>query len=179
MPDPTGASFGIAAGALTLTNTLIKLYQDNADDPDLPPRLADIIRVIPDAVMKGTQNVIAAVDALEQNCLEVQIDTSKPLELLKADTKIWQRHRRRVLDQFMGTVSAITNELEMLFDDVVAVSNCSESERLVARSYKQARERKQQLRRAVDDELPIATIVANLRNCAQDLLAEVGDMHRK
>jgi DNA-directed RNA polymerase beta' subunit len=59
---------------------------------------------------------------------------------------------------------------------VVAISNCSESEDLITAGYRQALERKNALRRDIDDRQPLEIILRNLRKHAEEMHAELGDM---
>lgn len=181
MFDPMSL-FGIAGGALNLTSTLIKVHQEHARDPQRAPGLADIMRTIPGAAFAASERMIAAVEKLEQEIRGAGIDpgpTETLDDLMANTTKLWINKRYRVLDRFKANISAIAAEIETLFDDLVAISNCSESEALIARSYKQALERKQALRRDIDDQQPLFTILKHLRNHAQQLRSEIGDLDKK
>jgi hypothetical protein len=175
MPDP----FSIAGGALSLTSTLIKVHQEHARDPKAAPGLADIMRTIPGAVFEATGRMIAEVNKLEKDCGKAGLDPKKTLDELKTDRGFWLTKRRRVIDNFTIRVTAIEQEIAVLFDDLVAISNCSESEALIANGYRQALELKQALRNDTSDRLPIRDIMTNLRDYAEKIRADVGDLGRK
>jgi hypothetical protein len=67
----------------------------------------------------------------------------------------------------------------VLFDDVVAISNCSESEELIATGYRQSLESKRALRKDTDQELPVGQILKTFRSHAEKIRAELGDMGKK
>jgi len=175
MPDP----FSIAGGALSLTSTLIKVHQEHARDPKSAPGLADIMRTIPGAVFEATGRIVAEVDKLEKDCAKAGLDPRETLDALKTDKGFWLGKRRRVIDNFTIRVTAIEHELAVLFDDLVAISNCSESEAVIAKGYGEALELKRALRKGTDPELPIGAIIHNLRDYAQQLRADVGDLGKK
>ena len=76
-------------------------------------------------------------------------------------------------------VKEIREEIAILFDDVVAISNCSGAEELIAASYAQALEAKDALRRDTGEDVPIGKIMDNLRSASEKMRAQIGDMGKK
>jgi hypothetical protein len=175
MADP----FIIAGGALSLINTLVKIHQEHARDPAHAPGMADIMKTIPGAAFEASGRIIAEVEKLQHDCDKAGIDPKQTLDELKSHKGWWFGKRRRVLDNFKIRVTAIGNEVAVLFDDVVAISNCSESEELIASGYRQALESKRVLEKDIADSRPVGEILENLRRHAQNIRAEIGDLGKK
>lgn len=166
--------FSLLAGGLELTSVLIKIQQEHAKNPERAPGMADILKTIPGAAFEMSNRIIAEANKLEKDCMKAKLDPSKTLDELKTDRGYWFQKRRRVLDNFEIRAKAIREEIAVQFDDVVAISNCSESEDLIAAGYGQALEYKRALRKATGDDLPIGTIIKNLRDYAEMIRAELG-----
>jgi hypothetical protein len=98
---------------------------------------------------------------------------------LKTDPGYWFGRRRRILDKFELRAKALREELAVLFDDVVAISNCSGATEVISSSYAQALEAKKALRQGTNEDLPIGKIMSNLRDAAEKIRAEVGDLGKK
>jgi hypothetical protein len=172
MADP----FSIAGGALSLTSVLIKVHQEHAKNPSRAPGLADIMKSIPDTVFQISNRITATVNELEKDCDKAGLDPKKTLDELKTDPGFWLSRRRRALDNFEMRVKEIREEIAVLFDDVVAISNCSGAEELIAVSYAQALEAKDALRRDTGEDVPIGKIMDNLRSASEKMRAQIGDM---
>lgn len=174
MPDPF--TLGAAGGALNLTSTLLKIHQEHARDPKRAPGFADIMRTIPGAAFEATGKILAELDRLEVDCKKAKLDLNQTFDQLWSDTWVWKSKRYRLLQRFERNMQAMSSELAALFDDVVAIANCSESEDLVAKGYKQALERKNVMRRDTSDDKPIGEVLRGIRRHAEELRAEIGDM---
>jgi hypothetical protein len=126
-----------------------------------------------------SEKITDMVSKLEQDCEEARLDPSKTLDQLATDRGFWLGKRRRVLAKFEIRAKALCEEIAVLFDDVVTISNISRAEELTASCRGEVLEAKKALLGNTDDHLPIGLILGNLRGAAEKIRAKVRDINNK
>lgn len=173
---PAELAFQGGVEALTVLNSIIKLAhtaRERGKENGL--QIADVMKVLPAEAFHLAGELENRATQLEQSLKETGGDLSKTVDELQQETWIYQRSRYNLLKHFNANVQAICTQLEILADDAVAIAQCSHEEELLALSYQQAREQKQQIdRRCGDANLPVGERLEFLIDQARRFRAELG-----
>jgi hypothetical protein len=183
MADPTFGLFTAAGSALSLVNTLIKLHQEHAKDPKRYPALSTVMASIPIAALEAADRLIVELDGFERDFKAAGLDLSKNISELSKVRTFWIGPSPRVVSRFQRRVMAIGSELAASFDSVVAIADCQGKDGtladLIANTFGEAREAKNNLRDAAHDERPVGEIIKTLRSYAEHVKANLGDIGRR
>jgi hypothetical protein len=173
---PAELAFKGGVEALTVLNSIIKLAgnaRERGKENGL--QIADVMKILPAEAFRLAGELENRATQLEQSLKETGGDLRKTVDELQQETWIYQRSRYNLLKHFNANVQAICTQLEILADDAVAIAQCSHEEELLALSYQQAREQKQQIdRRCGDASLPVGERLEFLIDQARRFRAELG-----
>lgn len=181
MIDPaTGAVIGTIGGSLTLINSLIRICQEHQQNPDsTPPNVAQLVAMLPAAALKATGDLIEQIKQFRDECYAAGIDLKLTKAQLQEQAWFYQRGRRRILKMFDARIDRISQEISILFEDIVSVSDCADRLNAVARSFEAARKEKESLRKGTSEDLSVGEILHNLQEHAERARAQLGDLNRK
>jgi hypothetical protein len=169
----------IAGGAqvLTLLNRVLALAETAREKGKANGLgIADIIEKLPAEAFSLAGQFERQVNDLRHSFLVYGIDTKKTIDELQSETWFYQWGRKKLLDNFKPMTDAIVIQLTTLLDDAVAIARCSGEENLLAVSYSRSRERKTQLRRSLDQNLPVGELLDALLKEAATMRAALGDL---
>lgn len=121
-------------------------------------------------------NFVAELQQIKQQIVKAKINDRKSLRQLQSETGFWRLKKWRVLRDFGTRVSALEMSLENFFDDVVAVVNCRRADKVLAKSYAESLEQKNELRVLVSDDRPIGDVINDLLRVAQECKAELSEL---
>jgi len=173
MIDGKLAGEGAVAG-LTLLNRLVAMIQE-AKAKVSRIALPEIIAQLPIEAHALARQYLKEVQALEQQFSNEE--KNKTISALESERRWWNLKRYLLLRGFRPRITAITNQLEILLDDVVAVAHCKEAEDLIARSFQNSEQRVQRMKTDTDfDKLPLGAVLKNLHNHAKQLSTELGQI---
>ncbi len=175
---PAELAFEAGVEALTLLNSIIELARNAREHgKENGLQIADVMKLLPAEAFRLAGELENRAEQLQQDLRNAGVDPSRTLDELQHETWFYQRRRYNILKHFNANVQAICTQLGVLADDAVAIAQCSHEEELLAVSYRQARERKQQINLTCGDtSLPLGKRLAFLIDHAQKFRAELGDI---
>lgn len=141
-----GATVVALTGGINLLNALMKTYELTASS-GAPPSLSAFLKKMPSEAVNVSRELLSEIQQLRVDCLDKKINLRMSADENREDYRVFKDKRYRVLDRFSLDVRKVTDELKLFFDDVVAIANCSQSEEIVAKGFKESREYKEALER--------------------------------
>ncbi len=164
----------VAGEALTLLNRIVAMIQE-AKAKGSRIALPEIIAQLPIEAHALATQYLKEVQTLERQFSNVE--KTKTIAVLESERSWWNLKRYILLRRFRPRITAITNELEILLDDVVAVAHCKEAEELIAKAFQNSEQRVQKMKAETDfDRLPLGTVLNNLHDHAKKLSNELGQI---
>lgn len=154
---------------LKLFNSLLELLK-TAKKNEKRLAISDILVKLPGEAFDLAGQFIHEIDKLRVEFANIDPNQEKTIDELQAETSWWDRKKCNILRDFRPKITAITNQIDIFIEDVIAIAHCKGADDLVALSYFQSTERKSKLEEDTDfRRLPVGTVLDNLRHHAQQL----------
>lgn len=167
-----------AAASLSLLDNLVKMIR-NARREGLPLAMADIVARLPVDAFSIAGQIVNEINTLQQSFQDRHVNTDRTIAELEGDTGWWNSRQYRLVRNFEPTIRALSQRINALVEDFVALAHCSEQERLVSSSFTESLERREHIKQIVDRNHPVGQIFRELSAEAERLRAELGDLLRR
>jgi hypothetical protein len=146
MPFGFGEAFGAMAGAINVLNALMKAHEQSGSS-GAPASLSAFLKKMPAEALNVSRELLSGIQQLRVDCVDNKINLGQSAQENRENYLFLKEKRYRVVDGFALDVRKVTDELKLFFDDVVAIANCTQSEEILAKGFKESREYKEALER--------------------------------
>ncbi len=129
---------------LKLFNSLVQLLTA-AEKEGKKLSVSDVIQKLASEAYTLVGQFIDQIDKRRADFSNIDPKHEKTIDQLESERSWWELRKYVVLRNFRPKITAITNQLNMFIDDLVAVAHCKEADDLVAESFSKACERRDML----------------------------------
>lgn len=169
--DPKMAIDGVTAG-LGLLDRVLEMVQHARKDGH-PIAMAEIVAKLP---AEG----FAVATRIRKRCeaFRAEFDgknLKQPIQNLQKDYAYWSQRRYRLVREFNTEIRAMTDSINDLFTDFVAIAHCREAEELVAKSFQSLQPMKEEIDQLVNSNENVDVVLDKLVKYARDLEDRLGD----
>lgn len=170
--DPQTAISGATAG-LSLLDRVLEMVRQ-AEKSGHRTAMSEIITKLP---AEG----FALATRIRKRCEEFRAEfdgrnLKQPIADLQKDYAYWSDRRYRLVRKFNTEIRALTDSINDLLTDFVALAHCREAEAIVARSFQSVIPMKEEIDGLVNSNQNVDVILDQLVRYARDLEVRLGDL---
>jgi hypothetical protein len=131
MIDPNTAIEGVAAG-LNLLDRLVKMIETARKEGNAISAM-QVVASLPSEALGLAQEIRSRCQKLRAEFDGKNLDQS--IDQLQKDYEWWHKRHYRLVREFNVSLRALTDSINNLFLDFVAIAHCREAEALIAKSF--------------------------------------------